>query len=108
MSDIPVKIYEADVSLGAATAGPMGQFTAKLIGKTDTIPSEALNSGFKKFLGGIGDALKDIPGIIAGYHVKEIELAVDIGAKGEVNLIIGGAEMHGKAGVKLKLTKAAA
>ncbi len=105
MADIPVKIYEPIVSKGAATQGSVGRFAARLVAKTDTIPSEALNAGFKKFLVGIGDALKDVPGVLAGYHVTEIELALEIGAKGEVNLIIGSAEMEGKAGVKLKLTR---
>jgi hypothetical protein len=106
MASIPVKIYEPAVSKGSATAGgAVGGFAARLVGKTDTIPSEALNSGFKTFLAGIGDALNGVPAVLAGYQVKEIELALEIGTKGEVNLILGSAEMQGKAGVKLKLTK---
>ena len=104
MANIPVKIYEPIVPKGSATQSKVGGFAARLVGRTDTIPSEALNAGFKNFLSGIGDALKDVPGVLAGYHVTEIELALEISAKGEVNLIIGGAEMEGKAGVKLKLT----
>jgi hypothetical protein len=105
MASIPVKIYEPPVSKGSATAGKIGGFAATLVGRTDAISSEALNSGFKTFLAGIGDALNGVPAVLAGYQAKEIELALEIGTKGEVNLILGSAEMQGKAGVKLKLTK---
>jgi hypothetical protein len=49
--------------------------------------------------------VEGVPSKLAGFKVHEIELAIEIGAKGEVCLIIGSAELEGKGGVKLKLIR---
>jgi len=66
---------------------------------------DALNATFLHFLSRIGDALEGVPSMLAGFKVNEIELAIEVGAKGEVCLIIGSAELEGKAGIKLKLVR---
>src|SRR5262245_32468342 len=106
MATIPVKIYEPPATITEATEGTrMSSFAARLIGRHDAISSEALNANLSTFLSGIGEALEGVPSMLAGFTVKEIELAIEIGAKGEVCLIIGSAELEGKAGVKLKLIR---
>ena len=42
---------------------------------------------------------------LAGYHVEEIELSLDVSVTGEVSLILAGAEVEGAAGIKLTLKR---
>jgi hypothetical protein len=108
MVTIPVKVYEpiSTITEALPTEGTrMSGFAARLIGRQDAISSEALNANLSKFLSGIGDALEGIPSTLAGFKIHEIELAIEVGAKGEVCLIVGSAELEGKAGVKLKLVR---
>jgi hypothetical protein len=113
MTGIPVKIYEISAppsegapSLAAPTLGRVGDFFARITTRYDTIPSDALRNNLGGFISGLGEALNGVPEALAGYHVEEIELSLEIGASGEVNLIVGSAEVEGKAGVKLTLKRA--
>lgn len=112
MTGIPVKIYEISAStsqgapsLAAPTLGRVGDFFAHITSRPDTIPSDALRNNLGGFLSGFGEALGGVPASLAGYHVEEIELSLEIGASGEVYLIVGSAEVEGKAGVKLTLKR---
>jgi hypothetical protein len=113
MAGIPVKVYElsttppqAGTSLAAPTMNRVTDFVARLTSRTDTIPSEALRNNLGGFLEGFGEALGGIPTALSGYHLEEIELSLEIGAKGEVHMIVGSAEIEGTAGVKLTLKRA--
>ncbi len=44
------------------------------------------------------------PGTPAGVQLSEVELSIEIGAKGEVKLVAGG-EVAGKGAIKLKFTR---
>ena len=94
MANIPVIIYEPTKTITETvpTEGTrMSSFAARLIGRHDAISLDALNANLSTFLSRIGDALEGVPSMLAGFKVNDIELALEVGAKGEVCLIIGSA-----------------
>src|SRR5208337_1771021 len=106
---IPVKIYEAGPPAADSDAAPVmggfGDVVARVFGRYDNISTDALRGSLDNLLSNFSHALGGIPEALAGYHVEEIELSLDVRASGEVSLIIGGAEVEGSAGLKVTLKR---
>jgi hypothetical protein len=86
MANIPVKIYEPArpaANEAAPTLGVVGDFVGRLVGRSDTMSSDALQHNLHNFLAGFGDALTGVPHMLSGYHIDEIELSLEISASGE-------------------------
>lgn len=113
MAHIPVKIYELDLQVPTIDSGLRRTLNDGLvlcdqpaIGRSDSISSEVLRGNLNDFLSNVGQALVGMPVTLAGYHVEEIELSLNISAKGGISLIIGSAGGNRHASMKLTLKRA--
>ncbi len=110
MAAIPVKIYDpascAPSSDDALTASERAStFAVHVVGRPGNISSEVLRANLGSFLSNFGQALTNVPDALAGYHVEEVGLLLDISAGGVVSLVIGSADLECKAGIKLTLKR---
>jgi hypothetical protein len=113
MADIPVQIFKPHSLLprdNATYSRSVGIAVSEdqTAGQLGRISSEVLRGNLNNFLSNFGQALTGIPVALAGYHVEEIELSLDISIKGGVSLIIGGMDPGCNAAMKLTLRRSSA
>jgi hypothetical protein len=62
----------------------------------------------KRVLGGLQTVLQSIPNVLGGFQLDEMQISLEVSAKGRVSLLGVGGEAGGKGGITLKLTKTTA
>jgi hypothetical protein len=73
--------------------------------RREEVPIDALRTNLDAFLNGMEGALPAIPATMSGYQINEITLSLEVGASGKVSLMGTGAELSGKGGLTLTLTR---
>lgn len=111
MAAISVTVYEPQVPVQTAdgdspsASGVWIPPVAHVVGRPDKISSEVLRGSLSEFLGNFGQALSGVPAALAGYHVEQIELSLEISTTGAVRLIIGSPAFVDRAAMKLTLIR---
>ena len=70
-----------------------------------TVAPETLRDSLRKFMSSLEEALQGTPINVAGYEVEELQLALEVTAKGSVALLGTGGEVGGKGGITLTLRR---
>src|SRR5271167_3867000 len=69
------------------------------------INPSTLRQNLNDFVGALHGTIPDVESEQTGYSLKEFEVSVTIGAKGEVGFLGTGAEASGEASLKLTFSK---
>ena len=65
----------------------------------------ALTQQMQKVVGGLKEVFQDLPVQLGEFRLTEMQIALEISAKGTVSVLGSGGEIGGKGGITLKLTK---
>jgi len=109
----------ASVSTSAPGLGDVGPQIAVLVGPSAArgdlmgdkdrlwkrIDPAVLKTRLLELLTGLGSALPEQDSLNQNFRIKEIEVAVVVGAGGEVGILGTGVEVKGEASLKLKLVR---
>jgi hypothetical protein len=69
------------------------------------VPISTIAQQMEKVMNGLNSVLQKLPAQLGGFHLTEMQIALEITAKGTVNVLGSGGELGGKGGITLKLTK---
>ncbi len=77
----------------------------EIIAAQGEVNAQDLGDRLNRLLQAIGASVKRIPTTIADFQVSELTLAIEISASGKVSLMGTGAEVTGKGGLTVKLSR---
>jgi hypothetical protein len=86
----------------------VGTSNPELLGNSkiwEKIDPSVIKANLDKLLRGLGGAIPEADSHQTGYSLKEFEVSLKIGAKGEVGFLGTGVEGSGEASLKLKFAK---
>ena len=64
-----------------------------------------LTEQMQKVVSGLKEVLQNLPAQLGQFNLTEMQIALEISAKGKVSVLGSGGEAGGKGGITLKLTK---
>lgn len=69
------------------------------------IPAELLRDRVLTFMAAIREIVADIPAQAGAYNLEEVQVAVEVSAKGQLSLLGTGGELAGKGGLTFTFRK---
>ncbi len=105
-TDRTIRIFGAEDSDrgGAVDRGVFKRSAENRYGRAE-VPVSLLKERLREFLEGVGELLSDLPLPSARYELSEVELSVEVSAKGQLSLLGTGGEVGGQSGLTLRLTR---
>jgi hypothetical protein len=77
----------------------------EIVAAQGEVNAQDLGDRLNRLLEAIGVSIKHLPTAIAEFQITELTLAIEISASGKVNLMGTGAEVTGKGGLTVKLSR---
>ncbi|MDI3561838.1 hypothetical protein [Bradyrhizobium sp. Arg816] len=77
----------------------------KSVGMRSEISATALKNNLTNFLEALHDTFDGIPNALAGYHLEEMEIEVEVSTEGEGGLLGTGGKVGGKGSLTFKLKR---
>lgn len=63
------------------------------------VPVDKLRNRVETFLANMYEVLADLPATMGDYHLEQVQISVEVSAKGQVSLLGTGGELAGKSGL---------
>jgi hypothetical protein len=77
----------------------------EIVAAQGEVNAQDLGDRLNRLLEAVGVSVRRIPTAIAEFQITELTLAIEISASGKVNLMGTGAEVTGKGGLTVKLSR---